>query len=728
MERAEASVPAVRSATLGLYGCSIFVGAALVFLLEPMVGKMLLPLLGGAASVWLVTLVFFQAVLLGGYAFAHFSTRLLGVRRQTVAQLLLVLVPLPLLPIALPAHAQPPAGSPTLWLLGLLAVAAGLPFFVVTTASPLLQRWFSASGDEAAADPYFLYAAGNAGSLLALLAYPFLIEPRLTLAGQAKLWTAGYGLFVVLLGLCARRVLAGEVAAVAAAPTSPAIPARTRLRWVAMAALPSSLMLGTTSYLATDIASVPLLWVVPLALYLLSFVVAFSRRQRVSLRTISALAALSALAAAASILRVVPLPVPALVAVHAANLFLLALLVHRRLAEERPAADRLTEFYLLLSLGGVVGGIFNALLAPRLFSTILEYPLAIALALLLRPRRAGEPRPRPLALLVALLPALGVLFGLAALDEAGADGTTEVRLVLGAAVVALLLFVRKRAQFAVAAGAIFLLVALGQSSLHTERTFYGVLRVFDGPRHQHLFVHGTTIHGIESFAPGRRGVPLSYYSREGPLGQVFARLGPHLHDVGAVGLGSGALAAYGRPGDRYTFYELDPAVARIASNPAYFTFLGDSRAAVRLVIGDGRVKLAAAPDAAYDLIVLDAFSSDAVPVHLLTREAVELYSTKLRPGGVLAFHVTNRYLDLEPVVAGVARTLGLEGVSQSHDVSPAENRAGATSSHWIVLARSRSSLAPLVADPRWRPLESRSGLPVWTDQFSNLLDVLEWRS
>jgi spermidine synthase len=722
VERAEASVPAARSATLGLYGCSIFVGAALVFLLEPMVGKMLLPLLGGAASVWLVTLVFFQAVLLGGYAFAHFSTRLLGVRRQTVAQLLLVLVPLPLLPIALPAHADPPAGSPTLWLLSLLAVAAGLPFFVVTTASPVLQRWFSVSGDEAAADPYFLYAAGNAGSLLALLAYPFLIEPRLTLAGQAKLWTVGYGLFVVLLGLCARRILAGDLAAVPAAPVSPAIPRRIRLRWIAMAALPSSLMLGTTSYLATDIASVPLLWVVPLALYLLSFVVAFSRRQRVSLRTISVLAGLAALAAAASILRVVPLPVPALVTVHAANLFLLALLVHRRLAEERPAADRLTEFYLLLSLGGVVGGIFNALLAPRLFSTILEYPLVIALALLLRPReRHGR-------LIVALLPALLVLLALAGLEQAGADGTTAVRLVLGAAVVALLLFVRRRAQFAVAVGALFLLVALGQSSLHTERTFYGVLRVVDGPRHQHLFVHGTTIHGIESFAPGRRGVPLSYYSRRGPLGQVFARLGPRLHDVGAVGLGSGAVAAYGRPGDRYTFYELDPAVARIASNRTYFTFLGDSRAVVRIVIGDGRLKLAAAPDAGYDLIVLDAFSSDAVPVHLLTREAVELYSTKLRPGGVLAFHVTNRYLDLEPVVAGVARTLGLVGVSQSHDVSAAEERAGATSSHWIVLARSRSSLAPLLADPRWRPLESGSGLPIWTDQFSNLLDVLDWRS
>src|ERR687885_791091 len=534
MEQAQPSVRVAGSETLALFGSAIFVGAGLVFLLEPMVGKMLLPLLGGAAAVWLVTLVFFQAVLLAGYAFAHVSIRVLGLRRQTVAQLLLVLAPLPLLPVALPAHASPQAADPTLWLLGLLAVTAALPFFVVTTASPVLQRWFSATGDPSASDPYFLYAAGNAGSLLALLAYPFVIEPRLRPPAQAKLWAAGYGVLVVLLGLAARRVLAGDVVAeLRAAPTSPALSARTRVRWVAMAAVPSSLMLGTTSYLSTDIASVPLLWIVPLALYLLSFVVAFARRQPVSLRTISVLAAVSALAAAASILRLVPLPVPALVAVHAANLFLLALLVHRRLAEERPAVDRLTEFYLLLSLGGVFGGIFNALLAPRLFSTIVEYPLVIALALLLRPGRSTRLRAVP----VALLPGVGVL------------------------------------------------ITLAQSSLHTERTFYGVLRVVDGPRHQHVFVHGTTIHGIESFAPGRLDVPLSYYSRTGPIGQVFTELGPRLHAVGDVGLGSGALTAYGRPGDRFTFYELDPAVARIAPNRRWFTYLRHSRAAVRIVVG-----------------------------------------------------------------------------------------------------------------------------------------------
>jgi len=248
----------------------------------------------------------------------------------------------------------------------------------------------------------------------------------------------------------------------------------------------------------------------------------------------------------------------------------------------------------------------------------------------------------------------------------------------------------------------------------------------EGSRHQHVFVHGTTIHGIESFAPGRLDVPLSYYSRQGPIGQVFTELGPRLHDVGAVGLGSGALAAYGRPGERFTFYELDPAVARIASNPRWFTYLRDSRAAVKIVVGDGRLRLASAPSRAYDLLVLDAFSSDSVPVHLLTREAVELYLSKLRPDGLVAFHVTNRYLDLEPVVAGVARSLGLVGLTEAHRASAAEERAGVRSSHWIVVARTRRALGPLARDQRWRPLESRPGLPVWTDEFSNILDVVSF--
>jgi hypothetical protein len=718
----------VPSGTLALFGSAIFAGSALVFLVEPMVAKMLLPLFGGTPAVWAVSLVFFQAVLLGGYLFAHLSIRLLSVRRQAFVQLAVLFAPLALLPIAVRSHGAPPQSSQALWLLGVLALAAGIPFFVVSTASPVLQRWFSASGDAAAADPYFLYAASNAGSLLGLLAYPALLEPRLTLAQQSRLWSFGYVLFAVLTALCARSLLLAPAAAPAARASAPALPWRRRLRWIGMAALPSSLMLGTTSYITTDIGSVPLLWVLPLAAYLLSFIVAFARRQPFSLTVVSRALVVTSLLVVASVLHVVQLPIWALVGVHTLNLFLVALLVHRRLALERPPAEQLTEFYLLLSAGGVCGGVFNALVAPFVFPTILEYPLALVLALTLRPGPRGQtPGARffrrtsdlvlPLALGVGVVVALGVL------EAAGLAGPLVVQGVLALGVGALCFFARRPVRFAAGFGVLVLIFTLASQGLHTERTFFGVLRV-EGDKTEHRFVHGTTIHGIESFAPGRRDVPLTYYTRGGPIGQVFSRLGGRFHDVAAIGLGAGSIAAYGRPGETLTFYEIDRAVATIASNPRYFTFLHDSQARIRIAIGDGRLEIAKAPDASYDLIVLDAFSSDAVPVHLLTREAVELYLRKLRPDGVIAFHITNNYLDLRPVVAADARALGLVGYVQSHHPPATAVERGASRSTWVVAARDRSTLASLVADGRWRPLGASGRL--WTDQFSNILSVAKW--
>ena len=379
--------------TLALYGTAIFLAAALVFAVQPMVAKMLLPHFGGTPAVWVVSLVFFQTALLCGYAFAHYSLRLLGVRRQSFLQLGLLLVPLVALPIAVSQDAGL-GDNPHLGLLWALVAAAGLPFFVVTTASPVLQRWFSECGDTASRDPYFLYAAGNAGSLLGLLAYPVLIEPLLTLSEQATLWTAGYAIYVLLAALCTLRLLGAPAVPVTPAATPEAVPKIARLtavRWIGMAALPSALMVATTTYLSTDIAAVPLLWVIPLALYLLSFIVAFARSSPFSLRAISWATVVTSLLLLASLMPIVQLPIWAVVSVHGANLFFVALLVHRRLAIERPPAERLTQFYLLLSLGGVCGGVFSALVAPALFSTIAEYPIAIVLALLLRP---GAFRPR----------------------------------------------------------------------------------------------------------------------------------------------------------------------------------------------------------------------------------------------------------------------------------------------------------------------------------------------
>jgi SAM-dependent methyltransferase len=666
---------AVRGAsTLWLHTTAVFVAAALLFVVEPMVAKMLLPSFGGTPAVWAISLVFFQAVLLAGYAFAHLSFRLLPVRRQALAQLGLLLLPLLLLPIALPGNAAPAAGAdPSLWLLWILVLMVGLPFFAVTTASPVLQRWFSETGAAGSRDPYFLYAAGNAGSLIGLLAYPTLIEPTLTLHQQARLWTAGYAIFVVLAGLCARRMLAGEGVAATGTVTeaAPAIPKTTRLRWIALAALPSALMLGATTYLTTDVAAVPLLWVIPLALYLLSFVAAFARRPPLSPSAVSRAAVVSSLAVAASLLlaALVPtlqLPIWVLVTVHGANLFFIALLVHGRLAAERPAPERLTEFYLLLSTGGVLGGILAALVAPAVFSSVVEYPLALVLCLVLRPGSLRPPKAGPLRRNADLLLPFAVLVGTLFLAKSTAG---PLRLVPLLAVAAVACFAARPLRFALGVGALLLITSVPPASLVSDRTFFGVIRVEqDGSKH--VLVHGTTVHGVESFARGQRGEPLSYYTRQGPLGQLFRAYEGRIARVAAVGLGSGALAAYGRPGDSFTFYEIDPAVARIAVDPRYFSFVHDSRASVRIVIGDGRLELQGAPDRSYDLIVLDAFSSDSVPVHLLTREAAQLYLRKLRPGGLLAYHVSSRFFDLEPVVGGVGGAPGAPARGANHPPPP----------------------------------------------------------
>jgi hypothetical protein len=467
-----------------------------------------------------------------------------------------------------------------------------------------------------------------------------------------------------------------------------------------------------------------------LALYLLSFVVAFARTSPLSLSMISWATVASSLLVIASLLPIVRLPIWAVVGIHGANLFFVALLVHRRLAIERPPAERLTSFYLLLSLGGVCGGAFSALLAPAVFSTIAEYPIAIVLALLLRPG-SRHPRPGsgflrryadlllPFALLAAVLGAASVM------PTAGSARPLLLGVLLLSGVAAVAFFATRPVRFALGVGVLLLIATMPAASLYTERTFFGVLRV-EAQGDTHVLVSGTTVHGAQSFAPGRRREPLSYYVREGPLGQLFDALDGRARRVAVIGLGAGGASAYGRAGDRWTFYEIDEAVARIAWNTRYFTFLRDAKADTRVVIGDGRLKLAEAPDSSYDLVVLDAFSSDSVPVHLLTREAVELYLRKLSPDGVMAFHISNRYLDLRPVISGNARSLGLPGLSQSYVVARAAARAGAESSIWVLVARERAALGKLVDDPRWKSLDTRAGQPVWTDDFSNILSVVRW--
>lgn len=699
---------------LAVYALTLFLSAGLLFLVQPMVARMVLPLLGGSPAVWNTCMVFFQAVLLAGYGYSHLLTTRLRLRVQAVVHLIVLAAAAFVLPLAVPADRVPPVSAqPEWWLLGLLAVTAGLPFFVVSTTGPLLQRWFSWTGHPRASDPYFLYAASNLGSVIGLLAYPAALEPALTLRAQGWLWTAGYAALALGLASCLALVRRGPAASEAVAPgpaasapggpdarsaaaaASSTAPAwRRRALWLALAFVPSSLTLGVTQYVCTDLAAMPWAWVAPLLIYLLSFVAAFAPGARLPLGALG----VAWLAAAAGILGLlafgVRMPLLPILALQVAGLLLAALACHGRLAADRPAVDRLTEFYFWIAVGGVLGGAFNALAAPLLFESVLEYPLVIVLSFLLvkwpRARAARQP-------------------------------------LLGAAAAALLLVAFLGCQ-AWRSG------ERGLTVLLRERTFFGVHRVSRTRDEWHLLEHSTTLHGIQSRHTDEKGIywgrqPTTYYHDSGPIGDVFRvfHRQPQSQRVAIVGLGAGTLAAYAGRGAAFDFYEIDPAVARIAGDRRYFSYLDDARArgaVVRIILGDGRRRLAQAANAGYGTIVLDAFTSDVVPVHLLTREAIAVYLARLAPGGVMAFHVSNRFFDLLPVLAANARDLGLAArVRDDWRITPEQAAEQKRQSRWALLARRDDDFGALRDDPAWQPLAPPPGWRTWTDDYSNLLGV-----
>lgn len=735
-----AVAPGVHRRLVGLYSATSFLGAALLFLVQPMVAKMVLPSYGGSPAVWNTAMLFFQVALLGGYAYSHLSTSRLGLVRQPWLHMVAVLVPLAVLPIAIPDGAAPgPDGDPVLALLKVLLLAVGLPFAVVATTGPLLQRWFSATDHPRGGDPYFLYAAGNTGSLLALVGYPLVVEPLLTVQAQSRLWSVGYATFAALVVGCAiqlhrhrgsTRVEAESELLVMSAGAQRRVTNKRRAQWVGMAFIPSSLMLGVTTYISTDIAAVPLLWVVPLSLYLLSFIVAFGRPRPRALTVSTRLLCGLGLALALVLGGIVKPPTAVAMTLHLAAFAVVAYVAHSRLALDRPAPSHLTGFYLLISVGGALGGLFNALVAPLIFDRLLEYPLALAaaMALALRAAPAGWLRRRYGRLgsvLEAMAPSAIALVALVVVASQG-DRTAVLSLAVVVAIAVGWLAARRPTPFAIGIVALLALTALRPtSSLHTERTFFGVYRVHDTEGNR-VLQHGSTVHGTQSLDPKRAGEPRSYYSRPGPVGQVFEAYGagPLGDDVAIVGLGAGALAAYGRSGQAMTIYEIDPAVVAIARDPRYFSYLSSSQARLDVVIGDGRLRLAEAATDQYGLMVFDAFSSDAIPVHLMTEEAIASYRTKLGPGGVMVFHISNRHLDLEPVLAGIAERQGLTGLIRfdtKHDAA-----TGQVPSTWVVMSEDENVLRPLKHDLRWRTLDTSDAV-VWSDDFSNILSVLSWR-
>ncbi|HEY8599524.1 MAG TPA: fused MFS/spermidine synthase [Thermomicrobiales bacterium] len=735
-----------------IYGLTAFASATLLFLVQPMFARMLLPMLGGAPAVWNTALVFYQAVLLAGYLYAHLTTRWLGGRQQWLLHAALVLLPLVVLPIAVPGGWQPPTTTnPIPWLLALLTVAVGLPFFVISTSSPLLQAWYARTGHRMANDPYILYAASNVGSMCALLGYPTLIEPRLALVEQSRLWSVGYVVLVVLILACAALVARSPAVAATPVPATTDVPKAAsttaeklstsrRLRWLLLAFIPSSLMMSVTTYITTQIAPLPLLWVIPLAIYLLTFILVFAGRPLFSQRLLVRAFPLVLILLVILMLAQATQPMVLIALLHLVTFFLATMICHGAIAADRPAPRHLTEFYLWMSAGGVLGGIFNALVAPVIFPSIVEYPLVLALTCLILPRFGADAalpffQRRDLALPLILGGVLAAL--IVSMSALGMQNNVlGLAVIFGPPALCCFSFSRRPLRFALGLGVLFLvsgvLYTSGQGQeLATERSFFGLHRIMLDPTGRyHTIVHGGTVHGMQSTDPARLTQPLTYYYPTGPAGQIFAAYsGAHAKQrVGVVGLGAGSLACYQRPGQSWTFYELDPRVEEIARDPRYFTYLRDCAPDSPVVLGDGRLSLAGAPDGGYDLLMLDAYSSDTVPVHLLTREALALYLTKLAPDGVLAFHISNQYLDLKPVIARLADDVGLVCLAQDDlALSAEEAAAGKSASQWVVMARRSTDLERLGSNGRWTPLVAQPGTALWTDSFSSILELIRWR-
>ncbi len=716
-------------AALPVFVLSVFTSALLLFAVQPLVAKMALPRFGGSPAVWSVAVCFFQAALLAGYAYAHVLTRALPLRTAAgvhVAVLALAGLALPLgLGAGWPALER---AAPAAALGALLLASVGAPFIAMAANAPLLQAWFARSGHARAHDPYFLYAASNLGSFLALGAYPFVIEPLLSVQAQSLAWSAGYALMVLLAAGCAALVWRrGGVR-----PAQPAAAAVTgwplRLRWMALAFAPSALLVAATAHVSAEVAAAPLLWTLPLALYLLTFVLAFARGRVPGMK--AALGLHVPLVVGLSLAAVAGLGGNWLVmlALNLAGVFIASLVCHGALARLRPPAEALTGFYLWIALGGALGGLTAAVIAPAVLTTVAEYPVLLALTLLARPRLLrlsahGLMRGAGMGLLVA-----GAIFaGIAALDP---DAYLLAWIVALLSVYALLLRSRPAMALGLAAG---LLAAAFASeadprTIAAERGFYGVHTVTDsGSGRFRVLHHGTTIHGAERLdARGEDGrpVPISYYHDATGFADVIAarRAGGRIDSVAVVGLGAGALACRAEAGERWRFFEIDPAVIRIASDPSLFSHLSLCPPEGGVVQGDARLTLTDEPRNAYDLIVMDAFSSSAIPAHLLTLEAFALYESLLAEGGVIVLHVSNRNMDLAPSVAATAAAAGLHARLGEH---PAPSGAYMMGTRVIALARSPDDLSALDG-PQWRALEPEPGVRAWTDDWSNTLGAV-WR-
>jgi hypothetical protein len=731
---------------LSVYTSAIFLSALLLFSVQPLFTKMVLPRLGGSPAVWSVAMVFFQTLLLAGYAYAHFLMRIKNRIIPVAIHIILLVVAMATLPLSIAnGWGDPPNSGYAFWLLGLFAFSIGLPFFALAANNPLLQAWFVRTGHPAGPDPYFLYASSNIGSFLALLSYPVLLEPLFMLHTQDLMWSAGYGLLIVLIAACGVLLLRSPALAEAdlrteetAAPP-PGFPLRAR--WIFLAAVPSGLLIAVTAHISTDVAAAPLLWVLPLSLYLLTWVLVFQSRPLLPHKWM---------------LMLQPLAIAGVVILHAVGgeqnllltlgghqlaFFLIAMACHGELARTRPAAKYLTGFYVALSFGGMLGGLFAGLIAPFTFSWIAEYPILLALAALCRP--PGEERlPRWSRWYWPFLAVLAVALIAPALHAGGRlwlwldDHRVWIAGAVAALAAALALAINANRWkiFATVVVALVLIRAYPSDDgrVETVRSFFGVHKIVVTPGGQyHVLMHGTTIHGAEKFrnddgSPVKgRPEPISYYHKDGGIGQAITAIRERKAAplrVAVIGVGSGTLACAAAPGESWKFFEIDQTMVDAARDPRYFNYINSCQPDFKPVIGDARLTFAREPDGIYDLIIVDAYSSDAIPIHLATEQAMKIYKDKLAPQGAVVMHVSNRHLELESVVVGIAAANDLKSWVYDEDSGRDDEYIFATDV--VVSARDEADVGQLASSDKWTETEPTEGQEVWTDDYSNILGAV----
>lgn len=734
-----------------LYSITLFFSAFLLFALQPMVGKVLLPFFGGTPGVWNVCLVFFQSMLLGGYIYANRLSRIRKFSFQVLCHLALLIFALFFLRKSIfesVATFQPSIESPIFSLLLLLVVSLAVPFLLLSATSSLLQSWFSESGHARAKDPYFLFVSSNLGSLLALIAYPFFLEPNIRLSNQFQLWKAGYFSLFILIFVCALfRLKNREIAKAKVNSEREKIIPRKKAHWFILSFIPSSLLIGVTTFLSADVAAFPLLWLIPLVLYLGSFIVAFSQVGiQFSKKQNFLLGRATAFLACVVIIGIIlesSQPAKIFLPANLILFFIVAILCHIRLVQIRPASENLTEFYFWISLGGAAGGIFNTMIAPKLFSVVAEYPILILLGTIFRSGSVLPDSEKPnfrrdfgYALLVSML----FIFLSKCISHFEIAPTKLVILiVLGIPMILAYRTVKFPQRYALAVGllyisSLFFFSSRGHHLLYRVRTFYSTLKVeTDANNKFTMLFHGSTLHGRQLLDSERHKLPIGYYSKGSPVSEVFQfarKENGNFSKVGIIGLGTGTLAAYGLKGEQWSFYEIDPMVIHLARDSNYFSYLKDSEifSNAQFLEGDARIRLKESENSKFDLLIFDAFSSDSIPTHLLTAEALSLYQEKLKSGGIMLFHVSSWYFNLAPVLGSVAKNLGMQAFLKAQYLTEEdEEKDGRVSSKWIVVTKDEVLSKKMGTKLGWKALDAKAGF-LWTDDYSNILRALSRRA